>query len=329
MAKPRVFVSSTYYDLKHIRKSIESFVRDIGYEPVLFENGDIAFDHHEPLDESCYKELESCHILVLVIGGRYGAGISDENITLSNDELEKHYQHFNSITKKEYEAAKERDIPIYIFVEKGVAAEYQTYKENADNDTIKYVHVDSVNVFRLIDTIYSQKRNNLIREFENVDDITRWLREQWAGLFTQFLINKTNNKPIASLEKQLANLSVVTETLKDYSENIIRGLSPDQSEQIISSIGEKEKQRTELSEFLQNSNIRHLVRDHDVNSDLLYDAFVSSLDFQSFQTHVNELFPKGQHCYMLEEDEELQDEFVKLREKLNISNWRSIEKIAK
>ncbi len=62
MAKPRIFVSSTYYDLKHIRESIKSFIGGMGYEPVLFESGDIAFDHKESLDESCYKAIESCQI---------------------------------------------------------------------------------------------------------------------------------------------------------------------------------------------------------------------------------------------------------------------------
>jgi hypothetical protein len=39
MAKPRVFVISTYYDLKHIRNSLEAFIESLGYDPVLFESG--------------------------------------------------------------------------------------------------------------------------------------------------------------------------------------------------------------------------------------------------------------------------------------------------
>jgi hypothetical protein len=35
MAKPRVFVSSTYYDLKHLRSAIEAFIDSLGYEPIL------------------------------------------------------------------------------------------------------------------------------------------------------------------------------------------------------------------------------------------------------------------------------------------------------
>ncbi len=41
MVKPRVFVSSTYYDLKYIRNSLKSFIGSFGYEAVLFEDGDI------------------------------------------------------------------------------------------------------------------------------------------------------------------------------------------------------------------------------------------------------------------------------------------------
>jgi len=328
MAKPRIFLSSTYYDLKHIRKSIETFISDMGYESVLFESGDIPFDHQEPLDESCYKELDSCHILVLIIGGRYGSSSSDEEIEVSDDELENHYQHFNSITKKEFEAAKSRDIPIYIFVEKGVSAEYQTYKENRGNDSIKYAHVDSVNIFKLLDSIHSQKRNNLIREFENVDDITKWLKDQWAGLFTQYLIKKSSDAPIASLEKQLANLGIVTETLKDYSQNILQGLSPDTVEQIITSIGEKEKHRSELSGFERNGLIEHLTMRYDLDLEKLYDIFVESknaIQFikKGFKDHAPE--ENFEHD-LLSNPEVFEGELNGLRERLGLSTWSRITK---
>ena len=114
MAKPRIFVSSTYYDLRHIRQGVESFVQSLGYDPILFESGDIPFSHDQSLDQSCYKEIATCHILVLIIGGRYGSPTSDETTTPTDDDLEKHYKHFNSITKKEFETAINEDIPAYI-----------------------------------------------------------------------------------------------------------------------------------------------------------------------------------------------------------------------
>ncbi|MFC3153246.1 DUF4062 domain-containing protein [Litoribrevibacter euphylliae] len=329
MAKPRIFVSSTYYDLKHIRKSIESFIDDMGYETVLFENGDIPFDHHEPLDESCYKELESCHILVLVVGGRYGSSVSEEQVDISDDELEKHYEHFNSITKKEYETAKERDIPIYIFVEKGVAAEYQTYKENRENDTIKYAHVDSVNVFRLLDVVYAQKRNNLVKEFENVEDITKWLKDQWAGLFTQFLIKKSNDAPIASLEKQLSNLSIVAETLKDYSTSIIRGLSPNEFDEIVSNIDQKEKHRSEMSLFLRHHIIDHLIEDHSADPESLFEGFINSKNSDEFVAKANSAMKDDDYCGLMEDSEFLFSNLNELREDLGLGSWPRITKQSK
>ena len=43
MAKPRVFVSSTYYDLKNLRSAFESFLEQFGFEPVLSEKGNIKY----------------------------------------------------------------------------------------------------------------------------------------------------------------------------------------------------------------------------------------------------------------------------------------------
>src|SRR5262249_31662243 len=143
MARPRVFVSSTYYDLKHIRSSLDLFVESLGYEPVLSEKGDIAYTADRPLDESCYREAASADIFVLIIGGRYGSEASGERKKPTHTFFER----YESITKKEYESAVSRDVPIYIFVESGVYSEYQTYLRNKENKSIAYAHVESVNIF--------------------------------------------------------------------------------------------------------------------------------------------------------------------------------------
>jgi hypothetical protein len=76
--KPRVFVSSTYYDLKYIRNDLEHFIQEYCFDPVLFESGDVTFKYGEKIDESCYREIGNCQIVVLIIGGRYGAPASAE-----------------------------------------------------------------------------------------------------------------------------------------------------------------------------------------------------------------------------------------------------------
>ncbi len=77
--KPRVFVSSTYFDLKYVRERIERFIENYNFEPVLFESDNVIFEHNKPLDLSCYNEVKLCHMMILIIGGRYGSIISGEN----------------------------------------------------------------------------------------------------------------------------------------------------------------------------------------------------------------------------------------------------------
>ncbi len=43
MAKPRVFISSTFYDLRLVRLELDKFLESIGYEPIRNEEGDIAY----------------------------------------------------------------------------------------------------------------------------------------------------------------------------------------------------------------------------------------------------------------------------------------------
>jgi hypothetical protein len=64
MARPRVFISSTYFDLRVVRADLERFVKEMGYEPVLFERGQVPYAKEEALEESCYREVSGCDILL-------------------------------------------------------------------------------------------------------------------------------------------------------------------------------------------------------------------------------------------------------------------------
>jgi len=265
MAKPRVFVSSTYYDLKHIRASLEGFIQELGYEPILFESGDIPFHHDQPLDVSCYDAVASAHIFVLIIGGRYGSSASGSKTSPANkssqpttEELEHMYAFYNSITVEEYRMAREQDVPIYIFLEKAVSAEYQTYKENKDSTTIRYAHVDNVSVFRLLDTIFAEQRNNLVREFETFAGISHWLKEQWAGLFADYLGKRKSDTVLADLSTQVETLNQVADALKSYSEVILRKVEPDvtKSAKVIKAVEDKLARQLVAS----NTLIKHLKR---------------------------------------------------------------------
>ena len=136
MARPRVFVSSTFYDLKHVRSSLDIFIESLGYDSILSEKGDIAYSPDVPLDEFCYREVGTADIFVLIVGGRYGSAASREERKPSK----KFFERYESVTNLEHDEAIKRDIPVFILVEAAVYAEYQTYLRNKDSKEITYAH---------------------------------------------------------------------------------------------------------------------------------------------------------------------------------------------
>ena len=278
MARPRIFVSSTYYDLKHIRNSLEIFIDGFGYESVLYEQGDIPFHHNNPLDVSCYDEIKRCHILVLIVGGRYGSPASEPDTDMS-----KGLDFYNSVTKREYETARNNDIPIYIFIEKNVLSEFRTYKNNRDNDTVKYAHVDNVQIFKLIDEIYAQGRNNLVKEFENFDHISSWLRDQWAGLFADYLSDRSRDKELEELSVQIAGLKDINSVLKEYTESILEKIQPENFRTMIDQSNKHLKDRS-MSVFSENRLIEY-VRSSSrkrISLSKMFDVFTRSDSLEDF-----------------------------------------------
>ncbi|MBY0244349.1 MAG: DUF4062 domain-containing protein [Sphingobacteriaceae bacterium] len=231
MARPRIFVSSTYYDLKYIRNSLEQFINSFGYEPVLFENGDIPFTPNKSLESSCYQEINSANMLILIIGGKFGAK-SEENI---EHVISKHTLDLNSITMKEYIAAYERSIPIFVFVDSQVMSEFETYKKNKDKSIdIEYAHVNHVNIFKLIEDIRSRRTSGMFtKTFDKFDDIASWLKEQWAGMFTEYLKQLRDSSDAKKITSKIDDLDTMINRLTTYNDAILKRLMPGDYEQII------------------------------------------------------------------------------------------------
>ena len=219
MAKPSVFISSTYYDLKHIRSSIGQFVTSLGYEPILSEQGNIAYSPASPLDESCYSSAQKCDLFVLIIGGRYGSEVSETRGDTKGNEF---FDAYDSVIRREFESAYDDKVPAYILIEKGVYAEYQTYLKNKENTNIEYAHVDSPNVFRFIEFVHSKRSNNPIFPFEKQSEISSWLKEQWAGRFKEMLNKQQELEKVDSISRQVTELSSINTTLKNYLEELIK-----------------------------------------------------------------------------------------------------------
>jgi hypothetical protein len=281
MAKPRVFVSSTYYDLKHLRSSLENFISELGYEAVLSEKDTIAYLPSMALDESCYREARNSDIFVLIIGGRYGAAASSEPKTIVKDDF---YAAYDSITKQEYVSACSRGIPVYICIEASVDAEYRTYLSNKDNKLVKYAHVDSENIFKLIEAIRNEPKNNPIKLFTKYSEIETWLKEQWAGFFRELIVRQSEAKEIEDIGKKLGDLAVTTETLKRYLEQVVSQVIPKASDpdKFIREENERLRNSLKQTEFSWISYIQHLNSAHGKSFDYIRETLASSSTYTSF-----------------------------------------------
>jgi phosphoserine phosphatase len=186
MSQPLIFVSSTYIDLRDVRSTLDEFISQIGFKATMFEKGGIPFDYDIDTDKACYDEVKRSDLYILIIGGRYGSPASEEMKRISRK-----MKKYNSITKKEYETALESNLPMHIFVDQSVSAEYRTWKNNKGKK-LTYAHVDNENIFDLIHDIYNSEISKFVKEFSTSKDISDWLREQWAGLFKKFLMNRKN-----------------------------------------------------------------------------------------------------------------------------------------
>jgi hypothetical protein len=284
MARPRVFVSSTYYDLKHLRSSLETFIDRLGYEAILSEKDVIAYTPDAPLDESCYRETRSADIYVLIIGGRYGSEVSAAKS--KRVEKPKFYERYESITKQEYQNALDRGIPIYICIEAPVDAEYQTFQKNRENDQIVYAHVDSINIFHLIEFIREQQKNNPIKLFSKYSEIEDWLREQWAGFFRELIHRMSQPKQLTDINTRVNDLKETMETLKRYLEEVVSkvsvGSDKGKAEDLVRSENERLKVALEDSKFATIGYVDHLNRSHRVPPGVVRKRLTAANSYKEF-----------------------------------------------
>lgn len=234
MAIPRVFVSSTCYDLQEIRLQLRSFIQTMGFDPVMSEFGDIFYDLSEHVQDSCRAEIARCNMFVLVVGNNYGSiyhrhqGIAEVP---------------DSVTLQEFRKALEVGVPKFIFVNRFVQHDFENYRRSLEKKYAKYFAENNVPndrieetkrllkrdfdqdypfpqdayrfVFHFFDTIYGLKSNNAVLAFESFEDIQDLLRKQWAGLVYDGLekgktlpieVLETFTKKLDSIERQIRSL---------------------------------------------------------------------------------------------------------------------------
>lgn len=171
--KPVVFVSSTCYDLKQIREDLKDFFEEnYGFQTMLSEFDSFPVDPCKGTFENCIENVDrSADIFVLIIGNRYGH-IMDSG---------------KSITNLEYLHAKEKGIPMYVFVDKQLYNNMKIWRSNKDANFTGIV--DSPKIFEFVSSIYDES-TQWIYTYDSVRDIKLALKNQLCLIFSDGLILK-------------------------------------------------------------------------------------------------------------------------------------------
>ena len=202
MAVPRVFISSTFYDLQQVRFNIGDFITNLGYAPVMHERAGVAYTQNEPLEQDCYHELASCDIVVCIIGNHFGSRSAGNEL---------------SITMNEIQTAIKNRKKVYIFIAKDVYIENRTYEYNKENGDFKSAYTDNLKIHEFISEL---KNNNkvLIASFETTDEIISTLKLQFAGLFQNLLAHESSKSETAVVADLSETASEVRDSVQELRE---------------------------------------------------------------------------------------------------------------
>ena len=166
---PSIFISSTCYDLAQVRKDLRAFVEAIGMTAIMSEHNSFPIDPNIDAVNNCLGRVKgSADVFVLVVGGRYG----------SQTDAGK------SVTNLEYDEAKAKGIPRYVFVEKGILTTLPVWDKSPTADFSAIV--DSPKLFEFVHALRDPKEN-WVFPFESAQDIIDTLRNQLAYLFKDAL----------------------------------------------------------------------------------------------------------------------------------------------
>lgn len=210
MAAPRVFISSTFYDLKQVRNNIGDFIVSLGYERVMHEKSGVAYTQTTALENDCYHELASCDIVVCIIGNHFGSK------SLEND---------LSITMNEIQTAIKQKKKVYIFIANDVYTENRTYLLNKDSGTFKSAFVDDIKIHEFIAGLKESVKNHFIAPFETTDQIIDTLRAQFAGLLQNLLqreASMTDTKTAYDLQQSADNMKAIIADFEQEKEEFFK-----------------------------------------------------------------------------------------------------------
>ncbi|MGN6568251.1 MAG: DUF4062 domain-containing protein [Flavipsychrobacter sp.] len=233
MAKPRIFISSTCFDLNDARSELTDFLEKYNFEVLNSQLKNFGVSPKKHSHTACLDQVENADFFVVIVGKRRGG-------TFIGSE--------KSITNEEYNLAVKRGIPIIICVDKQVDNTMPLYKKNPSANFTGIV--DDIRIFHFVEYIKSASEDNWVFQYENVNDIKDILKSQFS--YYLLLFSKSLQKNI--LKDKKADSSKLTFVKFPTNLDNLKSKKFSQEEETAFRNGIKELHKT-LSLILSSSGI--------------------------------------------------------------------------
>lgn len=173
MNRLNIFVSSTCFDLSQIRTDIYQSLIENGHTPILSEFENFPINPSKKTAENCINAVKNeADVFLLIIGNRYGSILETGK----------------SITNTEFLTAREKGIPVFIFVDKKTINALNFWKNNKDADFSSFV--DNTQIFEFVESIRDNEKLWMF-DYEKAQDIIVTFKIQLSYLFKESLKLKT------------------------------------------------------------------------------------------------------------------------------------------
>lgn len=159
----RVFISSTYEDMKEFRNAAADALTNIQAIPMGMERFTAT---NQPAIDRCYEEIRQCQFCVSILGFRYGSLYKDTNLSYS---------------ELEFDEAERLGIPILVFIREG----------DIDANKIDIDDFSKRNKFKK--KLQSSASNRLTASFTSPEDLRDKLTRALQEEFKRSAENKESN----------------------------------------------------------------------------------------------------------------------------------------
>ena len=240
MPSPRIFLSSTCYDLGMAREQLRSFFLRLGYDPILSEYSDVLYDPRTHTHTSCVREVPNADMVVVLIGSRFGgqvvpealSGVDMENLVKSSFDVTvlKEPEKL-SITQLEVLKAIDATVPVFAFVDEKVMHDQLVYQKNKDLvDKIRFPSIEKPEsakyIFEFISFLHHRNKGNAVISFSRVEDIETHLLKQWGALFQKLLREEREH------EHESRRMFTISEQIEDIKTAVISTIGNAQSRDV-------------------------------------------------------------------------------------------------